>query len=406
MPAQDLYAVLECERGASVSELKRAYYAQSKIWHPDKAKTEDQKDEFTKKFQEISHAYEILSDDGKRAFYDQTGRVPGAAEEDGVSGAAGGGGGGGPFGFGGMPFPFDIGSMFGMFGPGGGGGGGRGRGSHNRKPGKAPPRKTQIPLSLKDFYFGRTLQINLDRHRFCSDCKGEGAVNAKECSDCRGAGIKQQLIQMGPGMMMQSTGPCSTCRGSGKSVGDKCGGCDGKKFVKQGANLELKIPAGMRYGGQVVFAGESSNVEDWEEAGDVVVEVIAADEDHDWERNGDNLKMRIVLTLGEALCGTTVKLMGHPAHEKGLFIEIPAGVQNRQEIVVEGCGMPRNGETGKFGDVVLALSVTPSASEKKLVEDMETRSKLRELFHVGVGAAATTEGDEKPSIFLAKPLSY
>ncbi len=396
MPTQDLYSVLECERGASASELKRAYYTQSKIWHPDKAKTEDQKEEFTKKFQEISHAYETLSDEQKRAYYDQTGRVPGAADD-----SDGGGGGGGPFGFGGMPFPFDIGSMFGMFNGGGGGRQGRGNG---RKPGKAPPRKTQIPLTLKDFYFGRTLQIHLDRHRFCTDCNGEGAVNAKECSDCRGAGFKQHLIQMGPGMMMQSTGPCGTCRGSGKSVGDKCGGCDGKKFVKQGANLELNIRPGMRYGGQVVFAGESSNVEDWEEAGDVVVEVVAADEDHGWERNGDNLRMRIGLTLGEALCGTVVKLMGHPAHEKGMFIEIPAGVQNRQEIVVEGCGMPRNGETGKFGDVLLTLSVMPSATEKKVLEDMETRRMLRERFQVSAAADASQEPDT--TVFTAKPLSY
>ncbi len=396
MSQKNLYAVLESEKGASTADLKKAYYSLSRIWHPDKAKTDEQKDEFTKKFQEISHAYEILSDDEKRAFYDQTGRIPGAAEED-----AGSGGGGGPFGFGGMPFPFDIGSMFGMFN-GGGGGGRQGRGN-GRKPGKAPPRKTQIPLTLKDFFFGRTLQIHLDRHRFCTDCKGEGAVNAHVCSDCRGAGFKQHLIQMGPGMMMQSTGPCGTCRGSGKSAGDTCGGCDGKKFIKQSANLELNIRPGMRYGGQVVFAGESSHVEDWEEAGDVVVEVIAADEDHGWERNGDNLRMRIGLTLGEALCGTVVKLMGHPAHEKGLFIEIPAGVQNRQEIVVEGCGMPRNGETGKFGDVVLSLTVMPSAAEKKVLDDMETRRILRERFQV-VEGASTAEPDT--TLFPAKPLTY
>jgi DnaJ family protein A protein 2 len=402
MPQQNLYAVLECERGISASDLKRSYYNLSRTWHPDKAKTDEQREEFTKKFQEISHAYEILSDDEKRAFYDQTGRIPGAADEDAGSG---GGGGGSPFGGFGMPFPFDIGSMFGMFG-GGGGGRGRAGGARGRHPGKAPPKKTQIPLTLKDFYFGRTLQINLDRQRFCVDCKGDGTVNAKECSDCRGAGFKRQLIQMGPGMMMDSTGPCGSCRGSGKSTGEKCGGCDGKKFVKQGANLELHIRPGMRYGGQVVFAGESSHVEDFEEAGDILVEVVAADEDHGWERHGDNLKMRVVLTLGEALCGTTVKLMGHPAHEKGLFVEIPAGVQNRQEIVVEGCGMPRNGEEGKFGDVVLALSVMPSAAEKKVLEDMETRSKLRDLFQVGLGAAAVQEGEEKPSVFLAKPLSY
>jgi DnaJ-class molecular chaperone len=395
MSQKNLYSVLESEKGVSAADLKKAYYSLSRIWHPDKAKTDEQKEEFTKKFQEISHAYEILSDDEKRAFYDQTGRIPGAAEEDDM----GGGGGGGPFGFG-MPFPFDIGSMFGMFG-GGASGGKQGR-RNGRKPGKAPPRKTQIPLTLKDFYFGRTLQIHLDRHRFCTDCKGEGAVNAQVCSDCRGAGIKQQLIQMGPGMMMQSTGPCGSCRGSGKSAGQVCGGCEGKKFTKQSANLELNIRPGMRYGGQVVFAGESSHVDDWEDAGDVIVEVVAADEDHGWERQGDNLRMRVGLTLGEALCGTVVKLMGHPAHEKGMYIEIPAGVQNRQEIVVEGGGMPRNGEAGKFGDIVLGLSVIPNAAEKKVLEDMETRRLLRERFQVGAGA--TAEADT--TVYTAKPLSY
>ena len=156
----DLYSILEVERGADASEIRKQYLKLSRTWHPDKVAPE-KREEATKKFQDISIANEVLSDEQARAHYDQTGQIPG---QDGGGGGGGGPPGGMPFGMG-MPFGFNMGDLFGMFG---GGGGPRGGGGlRGRQSGKAPPRKTQIALTLKDFYFGRTLHIHLERQRFC-----------------------------------------------------------------------------------------------------------------------------------------------------------------------------------------------------------------------------------------------
>lgn len=384
--SRNLYSILELDRNADSSEIRKQYLKLSRQYHPDKAPSE-KKEEATHKFKEINAAYEVLSDDGKKSFYDQTGEIPGENN---------GGGGGMPPGFsmgGGMPFGFNMGDLFGMFG--GGPGGPRGP-SRGKRPGKAPERKTQIPLTLKDFYYGRKIQIHLERQRFCPDCKGDGYINTKSCGDCGGSGSKTQIIQMGT-MIMQNTGPCMACRGSGKTRGDSCFGCNGSKFIKQDKNLELNILKGMKPGETISFPGESSHVEDFTDPGDVVVELVAADEDHAWERQGDTLRHRVGLTLGEALCGKVVRLDGHPAHDSGVFIQIPRGVQNRQEIVVEGLGMPRSGGTS-YGDAVLILTVLPS-SEERSVLDLNVEH-LRTLFRASNGD--TTDG----LVWTAKSIVY
>jgi len=297
----------------------------------------------------------------------------------------------------GMPFgmPFDMNDLFGMFHGGGKPGGGQGQKS--RQPGKAPSRKTQIPLTLKDFYHGRNLQINLERQRFCGNCKGDGYVTFKSCGDCNGSGVKTQILQMGP-MIVNNTGPCASCRGSGKIKGDSCKPCNGTKFTKQDKVLELYVQKGMKSGDVIPFVGESSHVEEFTEAGDVIVELVTADEDHYWERFGDNLKIRCCLSLGEALCGKTVRLDGHPAYDSGLFVRIPAGVQNRQDICVEGCGMPRTTGSG-FGDGIISLTVMASNEERTVLESQ--KETLRSLFSV-----SATPPEEASLIWLAKPLSY
>jgi DnaJ family protein A protein 2 len=387
--SQDLYGILELSKGADSSEIRKQYLKLSRSFHPDKAPAQD-KEKAEEKFKKIVHAYEILSDDEKRMFYDQTGQIPG---EQGNNGGGHPFGGGMPFGMPGMPgMPFDMNNLFGMFG----GRGGQGP-RNGRRPGKAPVRKTQIPLTLKDFYNGRKLQIHLERQRFCNDCKGEGSVSVKSCADCSGSGVKRQIIQMGP-MIMDNTGPCGSCRGSGKTKGDNCTTCSGSKFVKQDKDLELNVTKGMKSGDTVLFSGESSNIEEYTEPGDVVVELLTADEDHGWDRVGDNLKNRVGLTLGEALCGKVVKLDGHPGYESGFFVQIPAGVQNRQEIIIEGCGMPRNGQSG-FGDIILMLTVIATKEERSILESQ--KETLQRLFMVN-----TNSPEGAVIVWQAKPLTY
>lgn len=71
--ADDLYEVLDIQTTASKAEVKKAYYKLSLTVHPDRV--EKNKTEATKKFQALGKVYCILSDDDKRAYYDETGMV-------------------------------------------------------------------------------------------------------------------------------------------------------------------------------------------------------------------------------------------------------------------------------------------------------------------------------------------
>jgi DnaJ-class molecular chaperone len=374
MSSKNLYDILELDKNADQNEIRKQYLKLSRTWHPDKA-TPEKQEENTAKFKEIQTAYEILSDEKTKSYYDQTGQIPGEQ------------GGGPPPGFsfaGGPGFSFgNINELFGMFG----GGPRRPGGPGQRKQGKAPSKKQQIPFNLRDFYFGRKIQIPMERQRFCNDCKGEGYTNTKICTDCKGSGTKVSVIQMGP-MIMQNQGPCGTCNAKGKvSTGDPCNGCKGAKFIKQTHTIDLIIIKGMKAGDQIIFPGETSHDENYTDPGDVIIELIAADEDHGWERAGDNLKHRINLSLSEALCGKIVRLEGHPMYENGLFINIPCGIQNRQDLIVEGLGMPRQNRD-QYGDIILTINVIPTKEEKSILE--ENIEKFRDIFKADAGDVNAT----------------
>lgn len=354
---KDLYSILELPQTADSSEIRKSYLKLSRQYHPDKASESDRAVNEAK-FKEISTAYEILNDSEKKAFYDQTGEIPGE------NSGGGGMGGGMPFPFGGMGggmgggMHFDMNDLFGMFG---GGGRGGSRGSPGMKrPGKSPSRKTQIALTLKDFYYGRSLEVHLERMRFCEGCKGEGSKTSKACSDCNGQGVKKQIVQMGP-MIMQNVGPCNSCRGSGKTQGDPCDECKGTKFHKQDKNLELIVKKGMKPGDTVVFDGASSNVEEYQEAGDVIIELQPADEDSTWIREGPLLKETATITLGQSLAGTKLVFGDHPGYPNGLVLEIPSGIQNKETLVFVGLGMPIDSQ--RFGDLHLTILVKATQQE-------------------------------------------
>jgi len=348
--SKDLYSILGLSRGADSGEIRRQYLKLSRQFHPDKVSS-DQKESAEARFKGISEAYEILSDDQKRSFYDQTGQVPGENPQN--NGMPGG-----------MPFPFNMNEMFGMFGRGGMGGGYQQQ--RGRRPGKASTRKTQIPLTLKDLYYGRTLQINLERQRFCPDCKGEGATNTRSCNDCNGQGMKRQVVQMGP-IVMENMAPCNSCAGRGKTRGDSCRGCSGSKFIRQDKSLQLNIQKGMKAGDVITFPGESSHIDEFEEAGDVIVEIQAADEDNSWVREGPILKSKRIITLGQSLCGTKVSFMDHPGYPDGILLDIPIGIQNTETLVFNGLGMPIDNE--RFGELHLTIIVKATKSELEVLKN-------------------------------------
>jgi len=191
--------------------------------------------------------------------------------------------------------------------------------------------------------------------------------------------MAKQIIQMGP-MMMESHGPCGACQGQGKKKGEACGDCSSSGFVKQAKDLQIQIKPGMKPGDTIVFAGESSDIQGYTEAGDVVVELQTADEDHTWTREGSTLKNRVVITLGESILGCVCVLESHPGYTDGLAIQIPAGTQNGSVLKYGGLGMPVDG--GSNGEAHILVVVEPKKEE---IEDLvkhkillETMFKARE----------------------------
>ncbi|KAG0297969.1 Type I HSP40 co-chaperone, partial [Linnemannia gamsii] len=260
-----LYEALEVDPGCSDSELKKAYRKLALKFHPDKTGGAT-----SEKFQEISHAYDILSDAQKRQVYDQYG-------EAGLSGEGAGGHGG----MGGLS-PEDLFSHF--FGGGGGGRGGRPSG-----PRRGKDVAHGLKVTLEDLYKGKTTKLALQKNVLCEKCDGKGGKEGavKTCATCHGQGYRVMLRQMGP-MMQQIQQPCGDCRGEGEIINpkDKCKFCNAKKVSQVRKVLEVHIDRGMKDGRKIVFNGEGDQAPGTI-PGDVVI-VLEQREHARFRRNGDD----------------------------------------------------------------------------------------------------------------------
>ena len=370
MAKDNLYEVLGVSRDASEEEISKAYKKLARTHHPDKGGDENT-------FKTLQRAYDVLGEKKSRDFYDTTGAVPG---EDGAPSDPHGGMPFGMGGGGGMPFSFgmNMADLFGMFG--GGGPGGRpqpGSRANRRRPGKAPPRVERLPLSLSQLYNGGSLTICLNREKFCSACKGDGSKVLKTCDRCGGSGQTVQQVMIGPGMMMQAQGPCGDCQGRGEQRGDPCGDCKGAGLSRQTKNIEVRIHPGASAGDVITFESEASDMLEFEKGSDLNIVLETADDAHGWVRDGDNLRNELTISLTESLCGCHKELSGHPGF--GLvFVEVPRGVQNGEEIIVPGRGMPRKGghvgqggqgAQGGHGHMYLKVHVVVRDAEQRVLSE-------------------------------------
>lgn len=345
--SSDLYADLELQRGATADDARKAYLKLSRKYHPDKGGSED-------KFKSIQRAYEVLGDEKKKGFYDSTGMIEG--ENGAQQGPPNMGGGFG------MPFPFDLGSMFGMFGQ-GGPGGGMPSGPRVRRA-KAPPKVHEVPFRLEDFYKGRSINLQFERQKFCDGCKGQGCLNFTQCGGCNGRGFVEHIMMVGPGMQAVTRAPCAQCSGEGRAPGTPCTTCSGRKFTTEEKTLEVKIHPGMKPGETLIFEKECSDHHDFIERGDVHIILQEADEPISLRREGTTLHVNVTLSLTESLLGKTIEIKDHPGYPEGLPIEVPPGFTNASVFVVEGKGMPIRGQA-TFGQLSIHIKVVVSDLEKE-----------------------------------------
>ncbi|KAI8808244.1 hypothetical protein BJ742DRAFT_772239 [Cladochytrium replicatum] len=270
------YKVLGLDANCSEDDIRKAYKKAALKYHPDKNSAPDAKE----KFNEISKAYEILSDSEKRTVYDTYG-------EEGL----------GQSGPGGADFSDFAEHMFANFF--GGFGNDERRGSSRKGSNTLVP----VDVTLEDLYNGKTVEVDVEKKSKCSECKGKGTkLGAQQCAECDGRGMITGIIPIGPGMYQQHSRECKRCNGMGIQSKDRCKRCKGSKSISGSKTWEVPIDRGATDGERIVFAGEGEYEEDSISNGDLVFKLVQ--QKHSvFERQGNDLKMTVSISLREALCG-------------------------------------------------------------------------------------------------------
>ncbi|MDP4208779.1 MAG: molecular chaperone DnaJ [Bacteroidota bacterium] len=356
MSKRDYYEILEVSKNASKEEIKKAYRKQAIKFHPDKNPGDKESEE---KFKEAAEAYEVLSDDNKRARYDQYGHA-------GVGGAAGGGG------FGGGMNVEDIFEHFGdIFGGFGGGFGGFGGGSRRggRHVSKGSNIRVKVKLNLQEVAQGVEKKLKLQKYVSCQHCNGTGADKGTaftECSTCHGTGQVTRVAQTFLGQM-QTSSVCPTCEGEGRIIRTKCTHCYGEGMVKDQEIITVKIPAGVASGMQMSVNGKGNAARRGGVNGDLLV-VIEEEENQELIRDGNDLIYNLYLSFPDAALGSTVEV---PTVDGKVKIKIDAGTQPGKILRLRGKGLPEVNGYGQ-GDLLVNINVwvpkNLSKDERKIVE--------------------------------------
>ncbi|MFZ5756866.1 MAG: molecular chaperone DnaJ [Pseudomonadota bacterium] len=353
MAKRDLYEVLGVAKDASADDIKKAYRKLAMKYHPDRNPDDKAAEE---KFKEVQAAYEILSDDQKRAAWDRYGH---AAFE------AGGGAGPGGFGAGaaGASFSDIFGDVFGdIFG------GGRQRGG----PQRGADLRYSLEIDLEDAVRGTKVQIKVPKLESCETCSGTGAkkgTTPSVCGTCNGHG--QVRIQQGFFTLQQT---CPACRGSGKNIKDPCPDCRGQGRVQKQKTLQVNIPAGVDNGDRIRLAGEGEAGPQGGPAGDLYVQVSVRAHEF-FERDGNDLHCEVPISFVDAALGGEYEV---PTMDGRVKLKIPAETQTGKLFRVRGKGVPsvRGGGQGDLiCRVVLETPVNLSGKQKELLRAFQDSLK-------------------------------
>ena len=324
---RDYYEVLGVEKNANADEIKKAYRKAAIKYHPDKNPGDKESEE---KFKEAAEAYDVLSNEEKRARYDRFGHA-------GMSGAAGGAGGFGG-GFGGGFSMEDIFSQFGdIFGGhfGGGFGGARGGG---RSVNRGSDIRVRIKLTLAEIAEGTTKKIKVNKYIACDKCGGSGAKDSSSystCSQCNGSGYVVTVQNTFFGRM-QSQSVCPTCGGEGKIITAKCDKCGGEGVIRDSEVIEIKVPAGVGEGMALTVSGKGNAARHGGISGDLIV-VIEEERDAELLRDGNNLIHNLNITVVTAILGGEVEV---PTIEGKAKIKIAPGTHAGKVLRLRGKGLP------------------------------------------------------------------
>ena len=342
MSKRDYYEVLGVSKTATQDELKKAYRKLARKYHPDLNKDNE---EAAEKFKECNEAYSVLSDDQKRAQYDQFGHA--AFENGGMGGGGGFGGAGGFGGFGGSGME-DIFDMF--FG----GQGGRGGNRAKSGPQRGTDLRFDLEISFEEAAFGLEKEINLYRDETCDHCHGEGAEpgsKVESCPECNCTGYVRFTQNTMFGQMVNER-PCSRCKGEGKIISEPCKECRGKGTVKRNKKLKVKIPAGVDNGSRLRVSGEGEAGAKGGPSGDLYVYLYVKPHKF-FERDGTTVLCEVPINIVQATLGADIKV---PTLDGQVTMKVPEGTQPGKVLRLKGKGIPSL-RGGSRGDQLVRIKV-------------------------------------------------
>ena len=354
MAKRDYYEILEVDKNSDAGAIKKAYRKVALKYHPDRNPDNKEAEE---KFKEAAEAYEVLSDDDKKARYDRFGHA----------GVNQNGGGGFTnmedifehFGdiFGGSGSPFE--SFF---------GGGRSARTGQR----GSNLRIKVALTLEEIAKGVTKKIKVKKQRSCDACGGSGAKDSssiKTCTTCGGSGYVRQVKSTFLGQM-QTTTSCPHCNGSGKMISSNCTTCrgDGRQYDEE--LVEIEIPGGVAEGMQLSMRGKGNAGKNGGPAGDLLIVIEEKDDDR-FIRDGNNIIYDLFLNFADAALGTSVEV---PTLAGKVKIKIPPGTQAGKIFRLKNKGLPAV-QAYETGDQLINVNIwTPKAlnpEERALVEKLK-----------------------------------
>lgn len=346
------YEVLEVTRQSSCDDIRKAYRQSALKNHPDRNPGDAAAEA---RFKEATQAFQVLSDDEKRARYDQFGHA-------GVEG--------------GMPdFGGDIFSHFqDIFSEffGGGGGGGQQR-RQRRGPSRGSDLRVQQRITLKEAFVGCKREVALKTPAACEACEGSGAkagTKRKQCTACDGAG----QVSTARGFVM-FTHTCPECRGEGSIVKSPCEVCRGQGQVEKSRKVLVSFPAGIDGGQRLRVPAQGMQGAQGGPPGDLFVDVELAPEPN-FERDGLDLITRHSVSFAQAALGTSVEVA--LPDESVIKLDVPAGTQPGEVISTRNKGMPRIDGRGRGAlHVVVQVDIPKemSARARELLSELEAELK-------------------------------
>ena len=357
---KDYYAVLGVAKDASQADIKKAYRRLAQKHHPDANRGDKAAEE---RFKEVSTAYDVLGDEGKRKEYDRIRSMASAGFRY------------GPGPTGGIRFEdlgFDaggLGDIFDLFG----------RGSR-RAPRRGGDLETDVQISFEEAISGTTVPLKISGAAPCETCGGSGSepgTEVRTCPECGGTG--SVTVDQGPFSLSRG---CPRCGGSGRVIEKPCRTCGGAGVTRKTRTLQVRIPPGIEDGARIRLTGRGEPGPSGGRPGDLYVMVRVAPHKF-FGRKGSDLTLELPITFPEAALGANVKV---PTLNGAVTLKIPSGTSQGRTFRVRGKGAPKRG--GGKGDLLVTVQVEIpsrlSKDERELLERFRETHRASPRSRLGV----------------------